>query len=61
MTYLSGLHLYGQITDYGNYELDITTKLMITTQKLTALSFAYYDGMRPTEKLSSDQKSQVIK
>jgi hypothetical protein len=34
---------------------------MISTQKLTALAFAYYDGGRPTEKLTDDQKGQAIK
>jgi hypothetical protein len=34
---------------------------MISTQKLTSLAFAYYDGMRPEEKLNEDQKSQVIR
>lgn len=33
---------------------------MIMTQKLTSLAFAYYDGMRPTEKLTDDQKNQAI-
>lgn len=34
---------------------------MVTTQKLTAFAFAYYDGMRNFEKLSVDQKGQAIK
>jgi hypothetical protein len=33
---------------------------MISTQKLTSLAFAYYDGMRSIEKLNDDQKSQAI-
>ncbi len=35
--------------------------MMITTQKLTSFAFAYYDGMRPVEKLTEDQKSQAIR
>ncbi len=83
MGYLSGLHIYRLIYDYGNYTLDITgyndfylllkplnqnykwiifkRAVMVSTQKLTSLAFAYYDGMRPEEKLNDDQKTQVIK
>jgi lysophospholipid acyltransferase 1/2 len=35
--------------------------MMIMTQKLTALGFAYYDGFQPEEKLNADQKSQAIR
>ena len=35
--------------------------MMIATQKLTALAFAYYDGMRKDDDLNEDQKSQAIK
>lgn len=35
--------------------------MMVITQKLTSLAFAYYDGMRPEEKLNADQKSQAIR
>ena len=34
---------------------------MVSTQKLTALAFAYYDGMRSIENLSADQRTQLIK
>ncbi len=34
---------------------------MITTQKITALAFAYYDGIKSLETLTEDQKTQVIK
>ena len=61
MGYLSALHIYRQIYDYGNYTLDITGQMMIMTQKLTSLGFAYYDGMRPVELLNADQRSQAIK
>lgn len=61
MGYLSVVHIYRQIYDYGNYTLDITGPLMISTQKLTSLAFAFYDGKRREEDLSSDQKSQAIR
>jgi lysophospholipid acyltransferase 1/2 len=61
MTYLSIMHIYRQIYDYGNYVLDITGPIMIITQKVTLLGFAYYDGIRPIGLLTADQKSQMIK
>lgn len=41
--------------------LKSTRQMMIMTQKLTALGFAFYDGIRPEEKLNDDQKTQAIK
>ena len=35
--------------------------MMITTQKLTALAFSYYDGMKNFNSLTEDQKTQAIK
>ena len=35
--------------------------MMIITQKLTALGFAYHDGMKSEDELTEDQKSQSIK
>ena len=35
--------------------------MMVATQKLTSLAFAYYDGMRKPEDLNEDQKEQSIK
>jgi len=61
MGYLSALHIYRQTYDYGNYTLDITGPIMILTQKLTSLAFAFHDGMKPDEKLSPDQRSQAIR
>ena len=34
---------------------------MVTTQKLTSLAFAYYDGSKKKEKLTKDQESQSVK
>jgi lysophospholipid acyltransferase 1/2 len=61
MGYLSFTHIYRLIYDYGNYTLDITSPMMIFTQKLTSLAFAYHDGMKPDKQLSPDQLSQAIK
>ncbi|CAF0827506.1 unnamed protein product [Didymodactylos carnosus] len=69
--YLSFIHIHRLIFDYGNYTLDISGPLMINTQKLTALAFAFYDGHRSTKRktqdnieetvLNDDQKRHMIK
>ncbi len=71
---MSPVHIHRLIYDYGNYTLDISGPLMINTQKLTALAFAFYDGYRSTQQakrrkgdednkhsaLSEDQEKQKI-
>lgn len=61
MGYLSGLHIYRLITDYGSFTLDITGPMMIFTQKLTSFAFSYHDGMKRDEELSPDQRAQAIR
>ena len=61
MGFLSLSHIYSLLYDYANYTLDVTGPMMIFTQKFTSLAFAYHDGMKPDEQLSSDQRSQAIK
>jgi lysophospholipid acyltransferase 1/2 len=62
MGYLSKLHLYRQIYDYGGYTLDITGPIMIGTQKVTSLGFNLFDGKaRKQEDLSEDQKRYAVK
>ncbi|CAF1507123.1 unnamed protein product [Didymodactylos carnosus] len=70
MLYLSFIHIYRIIFDYGNYTLDVSGALMINTQKLTALAFSFYDGYRSTKRktqdnnveniLNDDQKQQML-
>ena len=68
------VHIHRVIFDYGNYTLDVSGPLMINTQKLTALAFAFYDGYRSKERaklrqpdvkkeffvLNDDQEKQKI-
>ncbi|CAF0779940.1 unnamed protein product [Rotaria sordida] len=74
MAYMSAIHIHRIIYDYGNYTLDISGPLMINTQKLTALAFAFYDGYRSQQRakrrrpdddkdcspLNDDQEQQKI-
>ena len=60
MLYLSCIHLYLQIYYYGEKNLDITSPMMILTQKLTYLAFSYYDSSRPVESLTKFQKTYVL-
>lgn len=68
------VHIHRLIYDYGNYTLDVSGPLMINTQKLTALGFAFYDGYRSKQRaklqrpdddkrnppLNEDQEKQKI-
>lgn len=68
------VHIHRLIYDYGNYTLDISGPLMVNTQKLTALAFAFFDGYRSKQRakrrrpdedkdcpaLTEDQEKQKI-
>ncbi|XP_075259805.1 lysophospholipid acyltransferase 6-like [Convolutriloba macropyga] len=47
MLWLSANHIWRQYSDYGSYKLDITGPLMIFTQKISLLAYAYEDGQKP--------------
>lgn len=49
LLYLSCLHIYRQLYDYGSYGLDITGPLMVITQKVTSLAFSLHDGLVKSE------------
>ena len=51
MVYLSTSHIYRMITNFGGWDMDITTYTMILTTKLSALAFCYRDGGQPEDKL----------
>ena len=42
--YLSCQHIYNMVTDFGGYNMDITTYTMLLVAKLWGLSWAYKDG-----------------
>lgn len=63
----TSVHIHRLIYDYGNYTLDISGPLMVNTQKLTALGFAFYDGYRAkraqsksSSPLNADQEKQKV-
>lgn len=62
LLYLSCLHIYRQIYDYGMYGLDITGPLMVITQKVTSFAFSLHDGLtRREEDMTPMQKRHAIK
>jgi hypothetical protein len=61
LAYLSCVHLYFQIYFYGSKQFDITSPMMILTQKLTYLAFSYSDGIRPENTLTQFQKTYRLK
>ena len=62
MAYLSKLHIYRMVFDYGGYILDITGPIMIGTQKVTSLAFSLHDGTgRREEELTEEQKRYAVR
>lgn len=59
--YLCVINLNAMYTNYLNRSIDVSGSLMVTTQKITSLAFAFYDGSKSETELSEDQKSQSIK
>ncbi|KAK2580167.1 hypothetical protein KPH14_012438 [Odynerus spinipes] len=61
LLYLSIIHLYRQLYDYGSYTLDITGPLMVITQKVTSLAYSLHDGLvRCKEELTPVQRYEAI-
>lgn len=60
MAYLSGSHIYRMMTNFGGWDLDITTYTMILTAKLSALGFCYKDGGEKEENLLPEQKERKV-
>lgn len=54
LLYLSGSHIYRMITNFGGWDMDITTYTMILTCKLSALGFCYRDGMFSDDDLKKE-------
>ncbi|KAJ8893811.1 hypothetical protein PR048_006412 [Dryococelus australis] len=62
LVYLSCIHIYRQIYDYGSYTLDITGPLMVITQKVTSLAFSLHDGLtRQDNELTDSQKYHAVR
>ena len=53
MGYLSYSHITRMLTNWGGWELGITTYTMLLTCKLTALGYCYFDGGEKDEDLNS--------
>lgn len=62
MLYLSCSHIYRMITNFGGWEMDITTYTMILTAKLSALAYCYKDGsMKDSDLLPEQIERKVTK
>lgn len=61
LIYLSCVHYYRQMYNYGSYTLDITGPLMVITQKVTSLAYSVHDGLtRKDEDLTPMQRHQAV-
>ncbi|KAL3276761.1 hypothetical protein HHI36_012128 [Cryptolaemus montrouzieri] len=62
LTYLSTLHLYRQIYNYGSSNIDVTGPIMVMTQKITSLAYSLHDGRtKNEEEMNKNQKLEAIK
>jgi len=55
LAYMSSQHIYAMLTDFGGFNMDITTYTMILVCKLWMLSWTYRDGGEKPETLSKEQ------
>ncbi|KAL4485701.1 hypothetical protein ABPG72_010963 [Tetrahymena utriculariae] len=60
LAFLSGHHIYRQITDYGGWKIDVSVILMTNFCKLVSFAFCYSDGFKQENQLSKDQKERRI-
>lgn len=51
LLYLSAQHIVRMITNFGGYDMDITTYTMMLTAKLSSVAFCYSDGVKRDEDL----------
>ena len=51
MLYLSGQHIYRMITNFGGWEMDVTTFTMLLTARMWSIGFCYKDGAIKDEDL----------
>lgn len=62
LCYLSSVHLYRQVYDYGSYSLDISGPLMVITQKVISLAYSIHDGLTRYEyDLTPTQRHQAVR
>ncbi|XP_050421908.1 lysophospholipid acyltransferase 6-like isoform X2 [Adelges cooleyi] len=60
--YLSLLHIYRQVYEYGSYTLDITGPIMVMVQKISALACGLHDGLLSGKKEQTElQKRYMIR
>lgn len=46
---------------YMIYSSNLSSAMMVATQKLTSMAFSYYDGVKTEDKLNEDQARYQIK
>lgn len=46
MVHLSAVHIKNMVYDYGGWELDVSTILMMSICKFSSIAFSYEDGSK---------------
>ena len=60
MGFVSVSHIFNMLTNFGGWDLDITTFTMILMCKLSSVSFCYKDGAEKQENLIPDQIERKV-
>ena len=60
LLYLSMQHIYRMITNFGGWDMDITTQTMLLVARLSSLGFCYRDGALKDEELTKEQVERKI-
>lgn len=60
MAYLSIVHIWRLITDYGGWSMDSTTFLMALVCRLSSLGYCISDGFEDESKLSDKLKERIV-
>jgi lysophospholipid acyltransferase 1/2 len=58
--YMSGQHIYRMITNFGGWEMDITTQTMLLVARMSSLGFCFKDGALKDEDLLKEQIERKI-
>lgn len=58
--YMSAQHIQSMLTNFGGWDLNVTTYTMILAAKFSALGFCYKDGGEKEENLLPEQKERKV-
>jgi len=60
-SHLSYQHITSVLYRFGNWDLEVSSNLMLLTLRLQALGYSYHDGGRDQKLLTPRQKLMMVK